>query len=93
MGIVTTKKCGKLTGFLRGGKMGAKITADMLVFIISAFCGFKDPKISRDQKEDCAEMMVNCAIIHDGYSTNQVVDQCKEQWAEIERRRRVQNRR
>lgn len=92
MGIVINKKCGKLTGFLRGGKVSPKITADMLVFIISAFCGFKDGKISRDQKEACAEMMVNCAIVQDGYSTNIIVDECKTRWAEIERKNRVQGR-
>lgn len=62
--------------------MSAKITADMLIFIISSFCGFKDPKISREKKENCAEFMVNCSIIQDGYSSNIIVDQCKTEWAD-----------
>ena len=73
--------------------MVAKITGDMLVFIIASFCGFKDPKISREQKESCMEYMVNCTIVKDGYSTDETVNECKTKWADIERRNRVQSRR
>lgn len=73
--------------------MSAKITADMLVFIISTFCGIKDPNISKQTKLDCMDMMVNCTIVEDGFSTNQMVNICKDRWSEIENRRRRENRR
>lgn len=69
--------------------MSAKITADMLVFIISAFCGVKDNKISPETKEICIEKFVNCAIIEDGYSTNIIVDKCKNDWIEYAKERNL----
>lgn len=58
-----------------------KITADMLVFIIASFCGFKDPNISKANKLQCAEMLTNCMVIQDGYSTSKQVAACEEKYA------------
>jgi hypothetical protein len=64
------------------------ITPDMLVFIITQFCGFQDKHISRDQKYECAEFFTNCSVVSGGYSTDKVVNSCKERWVEIERSRK-----
>lgn len=56
------------------------ISMDTLVFIIGAFCAFKDPKISKEYKESCASFMANCCIVEDGKSSNKQVDMCRELW-------------
>lgn len=72
--------------------MSNKITIDMLVFIISNFCGFSDPNISRDQKYICAEWNTNCMVVQNGYSTNEIVNKCKEEYSDIEmRNKRAKN--
>lgn len=58
------------------------ISVNTLVFIISAFCAFKDPSVSMDKKESCAEFMTNCVIIADGKIPNKQVDICRERWAD-----------
>lgn len=66
-----------------------KLGADAITFVIATFCGFKDPNISRNYKEICMEKMVNCVIIQDGYSTNAVVDQCREDWIEYAKTNKI----
>lgn len=50
-----------------------------ITFIIVAFCGIKDPKISEKEKLDCMDYMVNNCIV-DGTSTNKLMDQCREEY-------------
>lgn len=64
------------------------MTIEMLTFVIAAFCGFKDPNITKTQKLDCSEFMINCSILQDGKTTNILVDECKTRWADIERSRK-----
>lgn len=64
------------------------MTIEMLTFVIAAFCGFKDPNITKTQKLECLEFFTNCAILQDGKTTNIVVDSCKERWVDIERNRK-----
>lgn len=68
--------------------MTAKITADMLVFIIANFCTFKDPHITKTQKLECLEFFTNCAVGPGGVSTEELVNKCKESWVNIERSRK-----
>jgi hypothetical protein len=57
------------------------ITLATLTFIISNFCGLKDPKISEAAKLDCMDFMINCSIRDaSGQTTNKVVDQCRENY-------------
>ena len=62
------------------------MTPDMLVFVIAAFCGFSDPRITKTEKLACAEFMTNCSVLQDGRTTNKQNDQCKEEWVEIVRK-------
>lgn len=55
----------------------------MLTFVIAAFCGIKDPNVSREKKEDCINYMSNCAIIQDGKTTEKRVTYCKEKWIQL----------
>ena len=56
------------------------MTMDMLQFAIAAFCQFKDPKVNKEQKIACAEMLVNCAIVEDGKTTTKQFEMCREKW-------------
>lgn len=56
-----------------------------LIFILNAFCGIKDPKISHADKVHCIDFMSNCTIIEDGKTTNKQVDSCREKWIEFQR--------
>lgn len=57
------------------------ITISMLPFIISSFCHFSSPGISKETKIVCMEFMVNCAIVKDGQTSSKLVDACKEKWS------------
>lgn len=54
-----------------------------LTFVIGAFCGINDPKLTKGYKLDCMEYMVNCAIVKDGQTSKKLVDKCRENWVEI----------
>jgi hypothetical protein len=58
------------------------MTMQMLTFVIATFCEFKNPQVPRDYKEACMEHMVNCAIVEDGKTSNELVDKCRERWIE-----------
>jgi hypothetical protein len=63
------------------------MTPDMLAFVIAAFCGFTDPKITKTAKLECSDYLVNCSVLQDGRTTNKQVDACKERWVEIARKK------
>lgn len=57
------------------------MTIAMFTFVLQNFCGVKDNRITKQEKIECIEFMVNCAIIDDGKTANKLVDLCKERWA------------
>lgn len=59
-----------------------------LIFILNAFCGIKDPKISHADKVHCIDFMSNCSVVKDGQISNKQLDRCKEEWAEFQNSQR-----
>lgn len=53
---------------------------EILISMISLICKFKDPSISKEQKEFCMEKIVNCAIIKDGQSSIELLKECEKKW-------------
>lgn len=72
------------------------ITTQMMVFIIAGFCGIKTPKdLNDDIKADCFDYMNNCIVVYNKETTEEVVNQCKENWAtkEVELRKELKKKR
>lgn len=53
---------------------------EMLMTAIISFCQFKTANISIDNKEKCMEKMVNCAIVKDGQTSQELINKCKEKY-------------
>lgn len=49
-----------------------------LIVIISMYCQFNNPYISKDLKEKCLHNFVNCAIIKSGTTDDITIKKCKE---------------
>lgn len=64
------------------------ITPDMIAFIIASFCQFNSGTITKTAKLACAEYIVNCSVPHGKETTNKLLNECREQWVEIERKRK-----
>lgn len=64
------------------------ISPDMLAFIIASFCSIKDPHITKNQKLDCIEFVTNCAIKQNGWTTEKIMNDCRDMWSDIERKRK-----
>ncbi len=62
------------------------ISVITLTFILKAFCGISTIKqYDTDKlKGDCFDYMLNCTIIYNKETTEELVSQCKEQWANKE---------
>lgn len=58
------------------------MTIATLTFVLANFCGIKDINLPKQEKLDCIEYMVNCAIVEDGRTMNKLVNMCKEEWAD-----------
>lgn len=57
------------------------MTETLLLLTISLFCGIKDSKIPEDKKIDCLEYMTNCSVGKAGKIKQEVVEECKVNYA------------
>lgn len=56
------------------------MTMNELVLVISVFCGFKDERLTKEQKLECAEYMVNCSVDKNGSAEKELFDKCQTKW-------------
>ncbi len=48
-----------------------------LVAIITTFCKFSDPAVTKTAKVDCLEFMMNCSVKTNGVIEDTEVERCK----------------
>lgn len=61
------------------------ISETTLVFILKAFCQLHTmADFEHPIKGQCIEYMINCTVPYNSQTTEQLVDKCKEAWAEKE---------
>lgn len=72
------------------------LSVKAIVFIIAGFCNVKVPNDLRDNiKADCVDYMNNCIVVYNKETTEEIVNQCKENWAnkELQLRRQLKEKR